>query len=89
MLLDVVTFSWRITSNKLKQRSVANEDKVIYNAMHLITLCQKVQRKNSEFIVKLALMDKSNMNIFYHMPIGVMIQSVCKQRGREVKFTRT
>ena len=33
MLLDVVTFSWKIISNKFKQRSVANEDKVIYNAM--------------------------------------------------------
>ena len=32
-----------------------------------MTSCQKVQRKNFEFIVKLALMDKSNVNIFYHM----------------------
>ena len=33
MLLDVVTFSWKIISNKFERRSVANEDKVIYNAM--------------------------------------------------------
>ena len=57
MLLDVVTFSWKIILNKFKRRSVANEDKVIYNAMHLIASCRKVQRKNFEFIVKLALMD--------------------------------
>ena len=29
MLLDVVTFSWKIISNKFEQRSVANVDKVI------------------------------------------------------------
>ena len=33
MLLDVVTFSWKIISNKFERRSVANVDKVIYNAM--------------------------------------------------------
>ena len=29
MLLDVVTFSWKIISNKFERRSVANVDKVI------------------------------------------------------------
>ena len=29
MLLDVVTFSWKIISNKIKRRSVENVDKVI------------------------------------------------------------
>ena len=29
MLLDVVTFSWKIISNRIKRRSVENVDKVI------------------------------------------------------------
>ena len=29
MLLDVVTFSWKIILNKFERRSVANVDKVI------------------------------------------------------------
>ena len=59
MLLDVVTFSRRIISNRIKRRSVENVDKVIQNVntMHLMTSCRKVKRKNFEFIVKLALMD--------------------------------